>query len=217
MQGLISSVDSISKDGRIQGDDGHIYSFDKTSFSKAEDADSVCVGIRSEFEADDRGFCTQLELLDVKAFAEDSMTYFEPPATQIDKGMQIVGYEIIDRAGGPIVKGDRNIEHARYRLLHECESLGANAVLNYSIQKQVRNSFGFGFAYYNAYGIPAVIGRPDVKGDCTRRELASKLNHKKINSLRSMVENATVAKIVLRILGGILLVIFTVGFIMRNM
>lgn len=215
MKGLITSFDAIKKVGHIQDESGHIYSFNYDSFAKDEDRDIVSVGMSAKYDVNDN-ICCDLTLLNIDEFNADKIKYVEPDTVQILEDDLVEGYEIIDKARYKIVKGDRSIEKARYRLIEEVKSLGGNVILNSFVKTEIKNSMGYAFEYFYVYGLPAVIAKVDEKGSLTRKNLSEQLNHVKADKLGNMIENQKVAKIVLKILGGILLVIFTLGFIFTS-
>ena len=216
MQGIVSSFDSVLKSGRIQGEDGHIYAFDATAFLDPMDIKNVAVGIKCIFDVIADNAIEGIELIDIDIFNADKIKYKEPKEFVVSNSNVAMGFDIIDRAQGPIEKGDRQVEYAKYRIIQEAKRLGANALINLKVQKHVRNSFGFGFAYYSVKAIPCVVASPDKDGDISARELMQKLDKNKLAKLHKSSENQAVAKIVLKILGGILIVIFTLGFFLSG-
>lgn len=217
MQGLVSSFDSVVKSGRIQSEDGHIYAFDSTSFLDPNDIKNVSVGIKCIFDVIADNTIEGIELVDIDIFNADKIKYKEPKEFVVSNSNVILGFDIIDRAKGAIVKGDRQVEYAKYRIIQEATRLGANALINLKVSKHVRNSFGFGFAYYSVSAIPCVVATPDKDGDVSARELLKKLDKNKLEKLYKSIENQAIAKIVLKILGAILIVIFTIGFFMSGL
>lgn len=221
MQGQITTYDNKKGTGRVQGDDGHIYAFDRNSLARLEDCDSLSVEMKVEFNAeiDSEGnnFASELVVLNPEDFTDDCL-FIEPGEFVCHKDDLVSGYDVLDRGLYRIERSDRTEENARNRLIRECRAYGANAVVSYKVDVKLKNAFGNGFNIYTASGVPVVLGRrcTDGSGEYRAAELRERLNQKQIKKAHDMIVNTRIGKLVLKGLAAVLLIIFALGFILTG-
>lgn len=212
MQGTISAINRERHSGHIQGDDGALMYFDESAFLKDEDKGDLAVGMRVSYNAiQDRAL--DLELLDKEEFLRTEALYIEPQDFELKKGPFKEGYEIISRGKYPLEAVDRDVDKARSKLIEALKDVGANVGLNLTDTQETRNAMGYGFIFHHLKAYPAVCAIRASNGQERLGDLEKRLNHKKIKQIGVKRQNEIIRKLVFKILCGILLVIFALGFI----
>lgn len=229
MQGQITTYDNKKGVGRVQGDDGHIYRFTRKELAQGEDSSNLMMEMQVSFtpSTDQNGYlqADEITVLNRADFAEDSL-YMEPESFVTAKEDLVPGYDVLDRGLFALERGDRTEEKAKARLIKDCLDVGANGVVRYRCEAQLKNAFGYGFNVYRAIGVPVVLGRrigtrAEVKEVDTgyqfrASELNHRLNQEKIKKAHSVIVNTKLGKLILKGLGALLLFIFVLGFIMTG-
>lgn len=216
INGTITSYDNKKGEGRIQADDGHIYWFSLKSLAKAEDSDYLMVGMEVSLKGevkDGNYTASDVTVTNPEAFDDEKIRYVEPASFMCVKEDLVDGYDVLDRGLYPIARGERTEEKARYRLINECTTLGANAIVRYEVECQLKSAFGYGFNHYTAKGVPVVLGKPDPQGELSANDLKNRLDQERIKKNHNAIINTKIGKLVLQALGAILLFIFTLGFL----
>ena len=215
MQGVITTYDSRKKEGRIQGEDGHIYYFGAKNLDKAEDEDYLMMDRKVEFNSimdNEQPQAMQVVVLDKTDGSEDPF-YSEPPSFVCQSADLDSGYDVLDRGLYRLERGERTEAKARARLIAECSKMGANAVVRYEVTTKLKNAFGYGYELFTAAGVPAVLGRPDPNGEVRKSELMHRIDQEQVKKAHNLIVNTRIGKMVLMGLGAILLIIFAIGFI----
>lgn len=221
MKGVISTYDTKKGVGRVQGEDGHIYSFKRDALLKAEDVDCLKIHVNISFEPhkdETTGnlFAHDIDIVDREAAMREDEFYVEPSTFQCHVSDLIDGYDILDRGIYPLSKAERSEENAKRRLIAECLAVGANACVSYRVEETMRISFGMAFCVYHARGVPVVIGQPAPNGEASYEELHNRLDQEKIRKNHNMFINTKIGKIVVKWLAIVLVIIFTIGFIVSG-
>ncbi len=215
MHGVIASFDLKTHLGTIRDESGATYSFSESSFTDPN-YETFVIGDKVYFEPQGTA-AAQVSLLDSGHIAAGGAAYDEPERLELLKDSLPAGFVLIDKGQGALCKGARDVSRARQALLGECSRLGANAILNFKVKKQVKSTVGYAFYYYYAYGVPAVIGRPNRQGRASAAYLKGRLKHAEIARAVKISENISASKIVFKVLGVILFIIFAAGFIISSM
>ncbi len=208
LKGTISLVNHSSKSGCIQGKDGKIYRF---SFDDVKGDMAPALEMPVEFYANlDDAYNISLKVDD--SFYESQTLFNEPQEVGLCAHGIPDGYELIASANRRLSFEHRKENFAKWGLINEVAKCGGNVVLDYKIEKLIKNSIGFSLYYYKVTGVPAVIGKHDPKGDLSLLDLKNRLDLKKIEKRYQFHESVKIGNKILKILGFILLVIFVIGF-----
>lgn len=219
LNGSITSYDNKKGEGRIQADDGHIYWFSRKFLAKAEDEAYLMVGMKVSFQPenkDNKLTAYEVVVTNPQEFEDQQNMYSEPSEFMCVKEDLVDGFDVLDRGLYPISRGERTEEKARYRLMTECTSLGANAVVRYEVECKLKSAFGYGFNQYIAKGVPVVLGRPNPQGEMSSNDLKNRLDQDKIKKNHNAMINTKIGRLVIKGLAALLLVIFTLGFIFSS-
>lgn len=214
MKGIVTYFNLELNKGSIQADDGRMLSFDRDSLSNQDDVSKLVEGLRVEFSVDG-DLILKIEIQKEQCFLEDTVFYIEPSQIGIAKDTP-QDFELIDKATYTIQREARSSKAVKLALIDDCRKLGGNVVLDYKEVQFERNSIGFSYYMYKASGVVGIIAtKSDVKNDelPSLLELKNRINHQKIKELHDDSLKSKLALKVAKIAGGILFVIFALGFI----
>lgn len=229
MQGQITTYDNKKGVGRVQGEDGHIYRFTRKELAQGEDSSNLVMEMQVSFtpSMDQNGYqqASEIVVLNRAEFAEDSL-YMEPESFVVAKEDLVPGYDVLDRGLYALERGDRTEDKAKARLINECTAVGANGLVRYHCEVQLKNAFGYGFNVYRVSGVPVVLGRRvgtraeakevDMGYQFRASELNHRLNQAQIKKAHNLIVNTKLGKLVLKAIGALLLFIFALGFILTG-
>ena len=80
----------------------------------------------------------------------------------------------------------------------------------------LKNSIGFSFYVYEGSGYPSVIARQNDKGRYSKSDLKNLLDNVEAKKIYQGEVNSKIGFKILKIIGAILFVIFTVGFFLSK-
>lgn len=219
MHGVITTYDSKKGTGRIQGDDGFMYFFDRDHVARQEEIASLMMEMEADFTAEtegDKHIATEVKLTYPEK-AQDMVRYYsEPPEFLCAKEDLVPGFDVLDRGIYSIFRSERTEEKARRMLIRDCLTYGANSLVSYRVERKLKNAMGHGFEVFTCHGVPVVLGRLNHNGEMRAEDLKHRLNQDKIKRAHDIIVNTRIGKMVLKVLGGILLIIFTIGFIVSG-
>lgn len=229
MQGQITTYDNKKGVGRIQGEDGHIYRFTRNELAQGEDSSNLMMEMQVSFtpSLDQNGYqqAAEIVVLNREEFEQDAL-YVEPESFVVAKEDLVAGYDVLDRGLFALERGERTEEKARTRLINECVAVGANGMVRYHCEVQLKNAFGYGFNIYRVSAVPVVLGRRigtiaqsqelDTGYQFRAAELQNRLNQEQIKKAHNLIVNTKIGKLVLKGLGALLLFIFALGFILTG-
>ena len=229
MQGQITTYDNKKGVGRVQGEDGHIYRFTRNELAQGEDSSNLMMEMQVEFtpSTDQNGYqqAAEIKVLNRADFVGDAL-YVEPESFVVDKEDLVPGYDVLDRGLYGLERGERSEEKAKARLINECVAVGANGIVRYKCETQLKNAFGYGFNIYRVSGVPVVLGRRigtraeakeiDNGYQFRASELNQRLNQAQIKKAHNLIVNTKLGKLVLKAIGAFLLFIFVMGFILTG-
>lgn len=215
IQVKVSAVITNEQKAFFQDDIGNMLFFTKDHMRLASDFENLQEGSLISVELDDQNniIAVNLEGLE-EGFDADALDYLEPNSFLLLGEPPLADYLLIDYGKYVLAKGDKDIDKAKQRLIDLCKELGANSIIDFKIKKERKNVMGFGFIYYYATGIPAIVATQSKNnGQISLNELQQKLNKKQIAKLGNMFVNVRIGKIVLQILAIVLFIVFAIGFI----
>ena len=210
MHGIITTIDPKTQSGRIQSDDGRILSF-ALSDLKAEVPPEASMEVLFELNSEDEAVNIVLRV--AEDFYESKIFMTEPEKIGLCREGIPDGYELVDRASHSISTEHRNLTAAKWALINFTHECGGNVVLKFSETKFIKNSIGFSLNYYRVSGILAIIGHRVANAELTLYDLKRRLNHKKLDDKHNLELNVKLGKKIITIIGGILMMIFILGFL----
>lgn len=229
MRGQISTYDNKKGEGRIQGEDGHIYWFNRDCLERGEDVDYLMMDIEVNFnsgtkevlnrrtnEMEQRQAALDITIPNPIPLDEQDIYYQEPSSFLFEKNDLVDGFDILDRGLYSIQCSERTEDKARYRLQRDCEDFGANACVSFKVDLELKNAMGNGFHVYHARGVPVVLARRDPNGEWRPDELRNRLNQEKIKKAHNIIVNTRIGKMVVKALAVVLIIIFCLGFILTG-
>lgn len=229
MNGRIATFDNKKGEGRLQGDDGHIYWFNRNCIAREEESDLLMMDVEVSFETGEievknrrsgqmekRQAAIEVKVLNPESLEDLNVYYAEPPTFLYEKEDLVEGFDVLDRGIFALSRSERTEEKARQRLTREVMEFGANALVSYKVDVKLKNAFGFGFNLYTATGVPVVLGRRDDNGDFRRSELQNRLDQTKIRKAHDILVNTRIGKMVVKGLAALLLLIFALGFFLTG-
>lgn len=145
---------------------------------------------------------------------EQALLFREPPQFRVMGKPPFEDCELFDYGRFILAKGARDEVQARSRLIALCQEVGANCVIDYDLREETRASMGFGFRYYYACGVPAVVASRCDQGEVSVSELRARLDHERIRRLGNMLAGIRVARLSFRILALVLFGVFALGFLL---
>ena len=126
------------------------------------------------------------------------------------------GQELIARAPFPVEREGRTEDSVKWKLMSFAKKCGANCLINYSSEQYIKNSIGFSYYMYRGHAEPAVAAVLDPKGVSIRAELEHKLDSEVLKHEYIIADGVQSGKLALKIVCGVLLVIFCLGFILAS-
>lgn len=145
---------------------------------------------------------------------EQALLFREPPQFRVLGRPPFEDCELFDYGRFILARGARDEVQARTRLIALCQEVGANAVIDYDLREETRASMGFGFRYYYACGVPAVVASRCDQGEVSVSDLRTRLDHDRIRRLGNMLAGIRVARLSFRILALVLFGVFALGFLL---
>lgn len=214
MKGIVTYFDKESSEGCIQAEDGRLLNFNSDSFSSKLNAQLLDADAKVNFECDKSDRVSDLSLQDDQPLLEEKIYYAEPSDIGISRADSVEGYELIDKSLYPISRESRSEKTIKLFLIEECRKFGGNVLLDYRQEKILKNSIGFSYYIYRGQAIPAVMGRKDDTASSSLHDLKHRLNHKGLLNYHQDEKSRATGLKIAKISGLILLIIFTVGFIL---
>lgn len=229
MRGKISTYDNKKGEGRVQGDDGHIYWFNDGCIARQEDCDYLMMDVEVEFEVGlkqvkdrktnqmvEKQAALEITVLNPQSLDEHNIFYSEPSSFLYEKEDLVEGFDVLDRGLYALSRSERTEEKARYRLTRDCLEYGANSLVLYKVDIKLKNAFGNGYNIYTATGVPVILGRRDPNGDLRSSDLKNRLDQVKIKKAHEILVNTRIGKMVVKGLAAVLLLIFALGFFLTG-
>ncbi len=215
MKGIITYYSKQNDKGSIQSEDGRIYSFSSDDcegdFVSKDIKEPVAVTFEvSAFDSEDDGYAA-VHIVAAAVDPEDRVFYDVPSRVGISYSKPD-DYEVIVKSEYPVTRIGRNSNLAKKAVIDECIRIGGNAVLDYKERKILKNSIGFSFYVYEGIGYPSVIAKRNDKGHFSKSELKELLDKTEAKKIHQGELNAKTGFKILKIIGAILLVVFTIGF-----
>lgn len=219
MKGIITYYSKQNDKGSIQSENGRIYSFSSDDcegdFVSEDIKEPVAVTFEvSAFGSEDDGY-TAAHIVATAVDPEDRVFYDVPSRVGISYSKPD-DYEVIVESEYPVTRIGRNSNLAKKAVIDECIRIGGNAVLDYKERKILKNSIGFSFYVYEGTGYPSVIAQRNDKGHYSKSELKTLLDKTEAKKIYQGEVNTKKGFKILKIIGAILLVVFTIGFIFSN-
>lgn len=216
MHGVITTYDNKKGTGRVQGYDGQIYFFTREMVAKAEDLPYIMMEMEADFtpsSAEGRAEAHDLVLTNPDSFNDKVVYYSEPTDFLCEREDLVSGFDVLDRGFYRLYRSERTEERARSALIRECLSVNANSLVSYKVETQLKGAMGYGYEVVTCSGVPVALGRLNPNGDLRAEDLKNSINQNRIKKLHSSMINTKIGKMVIKVLAGILVVIFTLGFI----
>lgn len=222
MQGTVTAVVAAEQRFYIQADDGRMLSCSAELLDSSTPFASVYEGLRVVFEASSDGKVSAVKAAgkDAAAGQGTAQAEFEvrdrfevPEQITLEQGTERKGCVLVDTGEARISASARSLEEARSQVMALCRELGGNTLLEVRIYKQKRPGFGYNVVIYEATGKPALAAVRDEHGSHTYGQLRGSLNHERIRSIGNKRENLAAARIVMKWLSVLLIIIFCAGFI----
>lgn len=219
MKGLITYYSKADDKGSIQAEDGKIYSF----CAKDCEGDFVSNDIKEPVEAsfelskdenDNNGYT--ISHVVAKSIDPETKVFYDVPSRVGISFSKPDDYEVIIESQYPITRIGRNSNLTKKAVIDECTHIGGNAVLDYKEKKILKNSIGFSYYVYEGTGYPSVIGKRNDNGRYSKTDLKNLLDMTASQKLYQGEVNSKIGFKILKIIGAILFVIFTIGFFLSK-
>ena len=207
MKGIVTYYSKLEDKGSILSEDGKIYSFT----SKDCEGDFTLSDIK---ENDANTY--QVSHVAAKRIDPESKVFYDVPSRVGISFSKPDDYEVIVESEYPITKIGRNSNLTKKAVIDECTRIGGNAVLDYKERKILKNSIGFSFYVYEGSGYPSVIARRNDKGRYSMSDLKNLLDNVEAKKIYQGEVNSKIGFKILKIIGAILFVIFTIGFFLSK-
>ncbi|WP_031491452.1 hypothetical protein [Succinivibrio dextrinosolvens] len=218
MKGTITYFNAVENTGAIQSDDGLLLKFSTESLSPNQDYSKLVNGCRVDFDLEDK-LVVNMVISKEQNFLEDNIFYLEPLQTGIITSGIPEGYELIDSSDIALNREARNSKALKFAFIDLCEKLGGNVVLDYKEERFTRNSIGFSFYMYRGtarVGLIAKRADENTDGALSLRALKHKIRHEGIEKIADDEKKSKLGLKIVKISGAILLIIFTIGFLMSG-
>lgn len=226
MFGTITYYNQKEQQGSIQADDGKLLSFDAQSLDNNTGLETICMDLRVSFDTDQYDRVSNLKALKDQ-FLLDSNAYYEYPSTVGLASTTPQGFYLIDEDLHEITLIARNERACKNAFCSLAKNYGANVVLGFKGQEFTKNSIGFSYQMYQGRARFGIIGKKvdsnkvdedqDHKVYFSLFDLKHLLNQEAIlarfNDDKAVKKSAKFLKVV----GIILLIIFTFGFIVSSL
>ena len=201
MYGIITYFDKEKKEGCIQSEDGRLLNFKEDSFGPNLNVSFLDADVKVVFDADENGNVSSLMMLNEQPLLDEKIYYAEPS-------------QIIDKSEYLLTREARSSKSLKLFLIDDCSKFGGNVLLDYTEEQVLRNSIGFSYYIYRGSARPAIMGKRDDNAPLSLYDLKHKLNHEKLLKYHQDEQNSRTGLKIAKISGLILLIIFTVGFIL---
>lgn len=215
MKGVITYYSKLEDKGSIQSEDGRIYSFT----SEDCESDFVLSDIKEPVEAtfelseyENTENSQKICHIVAKSVDPDTTVFYDVPSRVGISFSKPDDYEVIVESEYPVTKTGRNSNLAKKAVIDECIRIGGNAVLDYKEKKILKNSIGFSFYVYEGTGYPSVIARRNDNGHYSKSDLKQLLDNTLAKKIYQGEINSKAGFKILKIIGAVLFIIFTVGF-----
>lgn len=214
MYGIITYFDKEKKEGCIQSEDGRLLNFKEDSFGPNLNVSFLDADVKVVFDADENGNVSSLMMLNEQPLLDEKIYYAEPSQIGIARESVPEGYELIDKSEYLLTREARSSKSLKLFLIDDCSKFGGNVLLDYTEEQVLRNSIGFSYYIYRGSACPAIMGKRDDNAPLSLYDLKHKLNHEKLLKYHQDEQNSRTGLKIAKISGLILLIIFTVGFIL---
>ena len=216
MKGIITYYSKQEDKGSIQSEDGKIYSFTSKDSEGDFTLSDIKEPVEATFEVSKEADTYQLSHVTAKRIDPESKVFYDVPSRVGISFSKPDDYEVIVESEYPITKIGRNSNLTKKAVIDECTRIGGNAVLDYKEKKILKNSIGFSFYVYEGTGHPSVIAKRNDKGRYSKSDLKNLLDNAEAKKLYQGEVNSKIGFKILKIIGAILFVIFTIGFFLSK-
>lgn len=207
MRGLIACLDEERGTLDILSDQGERYVADLSA-----ELDSARVGMPVEFELAGREV-KQLSLYKPESFVQEEVPYTEVKEFAIYRTEELpFGQELLSKAPLPVEREGRSEDSVKWKLMSFAKKCGANCLINYQAEQYIKNSIGFSYYMYRGHAVPGLAAVLDPKGVATYEELTGKLDGEQLKHEYLIADGVASGKLALKIVCGVLLLIFCIGF-----
>lgn len=219
MKGLITYYSKADDKGSIQSEEGKIYSF----CAKDCEGDFVSNDIKEPVEAtfelsqnEDNENGYTISHVVAKNIDPETKVFYDVPSRVGISFSKPDDYEVIVESQYPITRIGRNSNLTKKAVIDECTRIGGNAVLDYKEKKILKNSIGFSYYVYEGTGYPSVIGKRNDNGRYSKSDLKNLLDMTASQKLYQGDVNSKIGFKILKLIGAVLFVIFTIGFFLSK-
>lgn len=216
MKGIITYYSKQEDKGSIQSEDGKIYSFTSKNCEGDFTLSDIKEPVEATFEVSKEADTYQLSHVTAKRIDPESNVFYDVPSRVGISFSKTDDYEVIVESEYPITKIGRNSNLTKKAVIDECTRIGGNAVLDYKEKKILKNSIGFSFYVYEGTGYPSVIAKRNDKGRYSKSDLKNLLDNVEAKKIYQGEVNSKIGFKILKIIGAILFVIFTIGFFLSK-
>lgn len=216
MKGIITYYSKQEDKGSIQSEDGKIYSFTSKNCEGDFTLSDIKEPVEATFEVSKEADTYQLSHVTAKRIDPESKVFYDVPSRVGISFSKPDDYEVIVESEYPITKIGRNSNLTKKAVIDECTRIGGNAVLDYKEKKILKNSIGFSFYVYEGTGYPSVIAKRNDKGRYSKSDLKNLLDNVEAKKIYLGEVNSKIGFKILKIIGAILFVIFTIGFFLSK-
>lgn len=218
MKGIITYYSKQEDKGSIQSDDGKIYSFTSKDCEGDFTLSDIKEPVEATFEVSKENDADTYQVSHViaKSIDPESKIFYDVPSRVGISFSKPDDYEIIVESEYPITKIGRNSNLTKKAVIDECTRIGGNAVLDYKERKILKNSIGFSFYVYEGTGYPSVIAKRNDKGHYSKSDLKNLLDNAEAKKIYQGEVNSKIGFKILKVIGAILFVIFTIGFFLSK-
>ncbi len=218
MQGTITFFDKDNLKGSIQADDGRMVAFDKSSLASDQDLNQLQIDLRVDLELDNEGRACKLKPCSNQIILEDHIFYKCPSEIGLSQDTP-EGFELIDCSPQEIELDTHTQIEAKRKFCKLASQFGANVVLGFKSEPYTKNSIGFSYQMFKSKAHFGLIGKKvssDTNDEHTLSlyDLKHCLNHEAIIKRFKEDQSSKRNLNVLKIFGGVLLIIFCIGFLL---
>ena len=218
MKGIVTYYSKLEDKGSILSEDGKIYSFTSKDCEGDFTLSDIKEPVEATFEVSKENDANTYQVSHVaaKRIDPESKVFYDVPSRVGISFSKPDDYEVIVESEYPITKIGRNSNLTQKAVIDECTRIGGNAVLDYKERKILKNSIGFSFYVYEGSGYPSVIARRNDKGRYSKSDLKNLLDNVEAKKIYQGEVNSKIGFKILKIIGAILFVIFTIGFFLSK-
>ena len=209
MQGIITSIDREEAVGRILTTQG-----DSLLMKLDDSVKEALPGMQVEFERQGSE-AVKVALPDVESFDPLEVPYREVEDFAIYRSSELpFGQELLAKAPHAVKREGRTPDSAKWKMMTLAKKCGANTLINYTEERFIRNSIGFSFYMYRTSAVPAVAASIDPNAFTSRDELMNKLDLEMLKREYQIEQGVESSRLALKIICGVLLLIFFIGFLL---